>query len=260
MKTFRGSDMISEQETTAEFIPVQQEKTASKPSASTAKIILWMGLGLFITGVIALCLPYILMGITSDPEVASNIYTTLMVISAFGMFPALLVISIQAMRRNKALIISMYALYSMSMGVMLSSLFLFLTLENPSSAAWTISLSFLITAAIFVLLGFIGTKVKINHMMIWLILGSLGTGVLTISLINIFLGSPTLYLFVELAMLIYIVLFTVIDFNRVKRMSLIAVPEGHQTNLEVYCAFNLYCDFIYIYLQVLRFIAIFRRN
>lgn len=227
---------------------------------SVAKVLLWLGLGLLITGVVSLGMPDLLLLIAtySGAQAASDFYRGIMIASLVLILPSVIIINIQAFFRNKGLMITSYLFYTLFMGVFLSSLMMTIFATEPTSFIRTISIAFLVTSAVFLLFGFLGMKLKINHLLLWVVLMSIFGGVVTLSLVSFFLPSGTLpyvSLIITGALLLYMLIMVVLDFNRVKRLAEAKDQLSNGDNLAIYCAYNLYIDFIYIFIRILIFIA-----
>ena len=86
-------------------------------------------------------------------------------------------------------------------------------------------------------------------------------GALILSLFNFILylivGFEPLYWIVSFLFFIAIILLTIFDLNNVKQ---IAMNGGGERNVAFMCALNLYVDFIYIFIRILRIIAIIMGN
>lgn len=262
--SFRGQEYESNNYDVESEIKRKKVSAVDKGQFSMAKVILWLGLGLLITGIVSLGMPDLLTLIAnSNASAAQNFYLTIMIVSAVLLIPSLIVINFQAFGRHKGLMITFYAIYSVAVGVFLSALFLTLFYESPTSFIRLISLAFLITAAVFVIFGIIGSRVKINHLVLWVTMMSLMGGALTLSLIGIFMPDQAqlpIYLVITGAILLYMMLMVLIDFNNIKRISQNSELISNPTNLEIYCAYSLYVDFIYIFIRILILLSMGSKN
>ncbi len=248
-----------------QFTPetTQQVKTKNKVTSSSsfsyAKVYLWMTLGLVITGLVAFFLPSLLTLMATQfswsSETLGNVYLGLLIASAVLMLPAMFLITFKAWQPKSALMTASYVIYTFLMGILLSSVFLTVLATSDSYGDYisTIGVSFLISAFSFFVMGLIGLFSKRNLGVLLPLLITLCLGSLTISLVNVFLRSPMIYWIIDFVSFAIILIVTAIDMNRMKQL---AENGGlsSETNIALYCAFNLYVDFINIFLRVLYYV------
>lgn len=258
MQQFRGQEYQS----SSEYEGNSYSKAKTKPIAtvdsfSAGKVLMWLGIGLLITGLVSLGFPDLLQLIAqaSDPDTAMNVYTGFLVASAVLIIPSIAIIHIQSLFKNKGLMITSYVFYTIFVGIFLSSLFLMLFVDEPISFIRTLSISFLSTAGIFLLFGFLGTKMKGNHIVLWAVLAGLVQGAFILSLVNFFIGSSVIYWIISFILLAYMLLIVSLDFHHVKQLAKNSYYITNGTNLAIYCAYYLYTDFVYIFIQILSLVA-----
>lgn len=239
--------------------PITNEN-ANRANLSLAKVYLWFALGLLITGVVSLGLPNLLVLLTNnvEAETLANAYIAMIIVSAVLMLPSFIIISVQAFRKNKGLILTSYIIYALCMGVLLSSLFLMLV--GPGDGLNTICIAFLVTGGIFLLCGLVGflTKKK-NLSFLWPILLSVLLGVFAISIANFFIGSSRIYWITDFIIFGVMIIEVALDFHNVNKLA----DSGAFTdssNLAIYCAFTLYVDFIYLFVKVLIYVLLSKRK
>lgn len=220
----------------------EKEKLNSFPMA---KIYGYLSLGLLVTGGVAFGLPYLLAALN-----IMGAWMPLMIVSMLVMFPMMFVIQIKAFNPNSKAVPICYFVYAVAMGVSLSTIFLAFDIQD-------VFLAFLISGGTFGLLAAVGyfTKKSLNGLLPIVFTAVIGS--LIISLINFFFFNETIYWITEFVMFGAILLITAIDMNNIKR---IALSRGVEKNLAIYCAFNLYVDFIYIFVRILMFIGMMRSN
>ncbi len=143
---------------------------------------------------------------------------------------------------------------------MLSSTFMTILAVDGPNAIMTISMSFLISAGSFLLMGLIGALTKKNLSIIYPLLSALLMGCLIISLVNVFIGSSIVYWITDFVILGVILVVSAVDINRVKKLAQAKALDDNQNSLAVYCAFNLYVDFINIFIRVLMYVFLFARR
>lgn len=249
-----------------QFTPETTQVKTKKPAASStdfsyAKVYLWMTLGLVITGLVAFFLPSLLTLMANQfswsADVLGNVYLGLLITSIVLMLPAMFLISFKAWKPKSALMTISYIVYTFLMGILLSSVFLVVLASSESYGDYisTIGVSFLISAFSFLVMGLIGlfSKRNLGVLLPLLITLCLGSGI--ISLVNFFLGSPMLYWIVDFVCFGIILVVTAIDMNRMKQL---AENGGlsSETNIALYCAFNLYVDFINIFIRVVYYVMV----
>ena len=72
---------------------------------------------------------------------------------------------------------------------------------------------------------------------------------IVISVINIFIGNTFLDILIDCGILIAMCGVTVYDMNKIKELS--EEPDIDENKLHIYCAMQLYLDFINIFLRLL---------
>jgi hypothetical protein len=107
---------------------------------------------------------------------------------------------------------------------------------------------FLATAIIFGVFALIGknTKIDLSKLGIYLFMALLG--IIILEVINIFWANSTLDMVVCIVALIVFVGYIAYDMQKIKRLSMANIPEE---NLAIIGAFNLYLDFINIFIRLL---------
>ena len=145
----------------------------------------------------------------------------------------------------------LYFVYAMLNGVTLATVFAVFELSS-------IIYLFAVSAIIFAILGLIGYKTNKDltswspYITVFLIAG------IVLSIINLFiLKSSGLDLFIDWFVLALFCGITIYDINKIKMLQ--TVPDINQEKIYVYCAMQLYLDFINIFLRVLS-VFLKRRN
>ena len=147
-------------------------------------------------------------------------------------------------RKLPAVVVSiLYFVYAIINGVTLASIF---AIYQMSSIIYL----FAISAIAFAVLGFIGYKTKKDlsswgiYITVFLIAG------IIISLVNLFIiKSSMLDLVIDWLVLALFCGVTIYDINKIKLLQ--SVPEINQEKIYIYCAMQLYLDFINIFLRIL---------
>ena len=106
-----------------------------------------------------------------------------------------------------------------------------------------------ISAIIYAILALIGYKTNANlssfgpYITVFLIAG------IVLSIINLFIGNSTLEIFLDWFILILFVGITIYDINKMKLLQ--QDPSLNSDKIYIYCAMQLYLDFINIFLRIL---------
>lgn len=135
----------------------------------------------------------------------------------------------------------LYFVYAMINGLSLSTIFYVFELES-------IATLFIAAAALFAGLGYYGYKTQ-KDLTKWqpLLTGVLIVG-LIVSIINMFLGNSMLDIILDWVILFTFFGITIYDMNKIK---LLAMDESlDQNKIHIYCAMELYLDFINIFIRL----------
>lgn len=235
--------------------PVKDEQSKLK-MLNVAKVFIWFGIGLLITGVIAIALPNIFyIANEKNAQAIGNTYYYLYIVSAIGILPLSIIMAFSAgMRKNKLFVKITYILYTIFMGILLSAVMLMLLVEDYEglssiSALNTFAYTFLITAALFIICGLVGVFTKNMNKVLPLLL-TLVVGSSILSLVNFFLRVDWIYYVVDFIMFFWILIVTALDMHNLNQIAE-RVDFKTETNLAIYLAYQLYVDFIYIFLRIL---------
>ena len=138
-----------------------------------------------------------------------------------------------------------FLLYSFVSGLTFSSIFIVFEVSS-------IIYVFLISAVIFGVFGLIGykTNMDLSKVGTYLFMGLIG--LVLVSIINIFLKSDSLSFLLSILILVIFLGFTAYDVQKIKRY---AESSMNQEVLAVYGAFELYLDFINIFIRILSLTA-----
>lgn len=228
---------------------------------SLVKVFGYMFAGLLITTIVMLGLGGLfrhLFGIgdafaEQEPDFSNNNALMALLIVMIVSFVGLIIMSFvvpMVLHRGRHSILVPSIIYSVLMGASLSTLAIFIPW-------YLLGVTFGITAVIFGLLSLIAflSKGRLNGLAIVGI--GLITGAMFISLflwiLSLFMNVTWLFWVVSLATFAAMMLITIWDVARIKRIA----EEGAMSNdLSLYCAYILYNDFIYIFLKVLRILLI----
>ena len=232
----------------------EKQKVRTSTNLDIAKVFGYMFVGLLITGLVAFGLAYLFYRwMLVDSVAASDTLFVLMIVSVISMFVLTIVISISFNRNKIRRILIPAILYTVVMGVMISTLVLFLDWRLLGGAFVATSLIFGVMALIALI-----SKGSLNGLYIVGIGLMLGAGLMSMFTWFLYLISPstfeTFYWIITLGMFAAMMFITMWDIWRIKQ---IAEKGALTTSVSLYCAFNLYVDFIYIFLRMVYFISRF---
>ena len=162
-------------------------------------------------------------------------------------------VHIAARRNGKSLGVAFFV-YSILMGALIAPVCVLFDF-------WTILIALGTTCLAFAIMALIAWTSKKNMSTLAVVGFGLLIGALILSLFNFILylivGFEPLYWIVSFLFFFAIILLTIFDLNNVKQ---IAMNGGGERNVAFMCALNLYVDFIYIFIRILRIIAIILGN
>lgn len=153
-----------------------------------------------------------------------------------------LVFSLLFRKMPPTLVGILYFVYAMINGVTLSVIFAVFELSS-------IIYLFIVSAIIYGVLGIIGYKTNKDltswkpYLSVFLIAG------IVLSIINIFIRNSAFELFLDWAILILFFGITIYDINKIKLLQ--QEPNIDTEKIHIYCAMQLYLDFINIFLRIL---------
>lgn len=225
--------------------PIREEKSyISEVSDKTlySKTFFWMFLGLLGTAV------------TAWYTYSSNIMENLIMSGGYwGVVIAELVVvilfSFCFRKLSPGMVTVLFFLYSMINGLSLSTIFIAFDLG-------TIFKAFLATSLIFGVLAFVGKKTEIDISKWGNILFAMLVVGLILTIINLFIGSTGFEIMLNWIMLA--VFFGLIIYDMATIRALKESGEFEEDKIAIYCAMQLYLDFINIFLRLLRLFA--KRN
>lgn len=167
--------------------------------------------------------------------------------------PIMIWVHIAACRQGKTVGPAFFA-YSIVMGVLISPIALY--------DLWVLIISFGSTCLAFASMALIAWTTKKNLSSLAVIGLGLLVGGMILALVNILLsffwdGFSFIYPLISVIFFVAIILLTIVDLKRVKDIASSGVATK---NMAMLCALNLYVDFIYIFLRILRIVAIIFAN
>lgn len=201
-----------------------------------SKVFKWLFIGLLIT----FCSGFITMNCTPLLKILFSGVGYIIVVIAQLVLCIFLSARINKMQSTTAKIC--YVAYSVLTGLTFSVLFLMFKLDS-------ILVVFLITALLFGLFALIGknTKIDLTKFSTFLLIGLLG--VILMEIVNIFLMNNSLNLFACILSIIVFLGYIAFDMQKVVRIN----ESGEDNdNYAIICAFELYLDFINVFIDLLR--------
>lgn len=220
----------------------QQEMTnASTFKVLMRKVYLWMTLALMITGITA-------AGVANSPNILALIYSSQVVmwgiiIAEFGL---VIYISARLEKMSLSTATTLFALYSILNGVMLSSIFLLYSTA-------IISKVFFITAGTFGVTALYGYATKKDLSSLGNILFMALIGLVIATVVNVFMKSAMFDLILSYIGVIIFVGLTAWDSQKIKHMMMVQQDADESAQkLALIGALSLYLDFINLFLYLLR--------
>ena len=220
----------------------QQEMTnASTFKVLMRKVYLWMTLALMITGITA-------AGVANSPNILALIYSSQVVmwgiiIAEFGF---VIYISARLEKLSLSTATTLFALYSILNGVMLSSIFLLYSTA-------IISKVFFITAGTFGVTALYGYATKKDLSSLGNILFMALIGLVIATVVNVFMKSAMFDLILSYIGVIIFVGLTAWDSQKIKHMMMVQQDADESAQkLALIGALSLYLDFINLFLYLLR--------
>ena len=220
----------------------QQEMTnASTFKVLMRKVYLWMTLALMITGITA-------AGVANSPNILALIYSSQVVmwgiiIAEFGL---VIYISARLEKLSLSTATTLFALYSILNGVMLSSIFLLYSTA-------IISKVFFITAGTFGVTALYGYATKKDLSSLGNILFMALIGLVIATIVNVFMKSAMFDVILSYIGVIIFVGLTAWDSQKIKHMMMVQQDADESAQkLALIGALSLYLDFINLFLYLLR--------
>lgn len=200
------------------------------------KVYAWMFIGLIITFITAYY-------VSINQAMIENIFNTNLYWILFLIEIGLVIfLSARVMKMQFATAAIFFCIYSFVSGLTFS---VFFVLFELSSILFIFALTSLIFGA-FSLLGFF-TKIDLSKISTVLFMGLIA--VIIASIINIFIGSTMFEIIISCITIALFIGITAYDTQKIKRMASQGISQG---NLAILGAFELYLDFINIFINLLR--------
>ncbi len=201
-----------------------------------SKVFMWLCVGLAVTFGVAYAVA------TNDNMVYNLFGNGRYLIVWIAEIVIAIVLAVRIRKMNFMTSVILFILYSGLTGLTLSSIFI---LYDIMSIVWV----FAITAGILLVFGLIGfvTNIDLTKLGIYLLMGLLA--ILIASLINMFIGNETFNLVLCIIGIVVFMGYIAYDVQIIKK-NLYGIDD--ENKLAIYGAFELYLDFINIFLDLLR--------
>lgn len=201
------------------------------------KVFTWLFVGLLVTFITGYALS-LNFGLVSD-LLTGGIYFLLVVVE----FAIAIFFSVRLSKMSKLTAMICYLLYSFITGITFSTIFVVFALESIMLVFAVTSITF----GIFALIGYT-TKKDLSSWATFLLMALLG--VVVTSIINIFLQIPTLDFVITLISIVVFIGYIIYDMKRVEFLA-----DFNEESGPIYGAFQLYLDFINLFLDLLKLLG-----
>ena len=235
--------------------PVVQKKSIV---FSMGRVMICFAIGILITGLVAFFYPDILIATCgSNTDLLAVVYVWSMIVSAVVLLISSVFIFIKSFNKNSPMVKVFYILYTLAMGVLLSSILLTIFSIDEQKFFSTVAIAFFATAGCFLVMGIISMFIK-NGSILWPLIITFLIGSLVMSLVNgLVLHSELVYWIIDFVVFAVMLIMIGFDIKNVKALA-DANAFTSENNLAVYCAYVLYSDFIYVFIKILYYVAIAR--
>ena len=216
-------------------------------SLVTSKVrgsILWMVLGLIITGVTG----FFFLNAVSNGIISNEIFGPIMIGAIVLEFVTVIAFTALTYKSSAGALRAMFLVYSVLNGVTLSTLGLAYGLD-------LVVIAFASTVVLFTVLAIYGycTKEDLTKYTSLLTVGIIS--LIIMSIINIFLRSDGLMLITSIIGVVVFIIFIAVDVNRIKS-NVIAYAMQEDASIldkiEIHGALQLYLDFVNLFIYILR--------
>lgn len=234
---------------------------AESKSSFLSKVFLYFGSAVLITAVVCIVISAIFSKIWPiyDSETSLNAYIALSTVGGIGLLITEIFIMFKSLR-NRGSLLGPFILYSVFMGVLLSSLTFYI------GDSYTIGIALFITSLMFFTMCGLGylthnkmnvyLKIFIGLMVVATLLCLVNFVILPFALYggnyDAYYAYWRIYWIIEAVVILAYLFVTLFDMARIRK---IAESGQGSNNVALYCALNLYSDFVVMFLYVLRFVV-----
>jgi FtsH-binding integral membrane protein len=226
-----------------------QANTAAKVNTFLKSVYNWMTIGLSLTGLTAFY-------VSHNPTLLNIIYgnPVIQILLFVGVLGLVFFLSARIQKLSAATATSLFVIYAVLMGVMLSYVFIAYTASSIVSTFFICALTF----ASFSVYGIV-TKRDLTSLGGFMFMGLIG--IIIASVINIFIGSTALEMIISYIGVLVFVGLTAYDTQKLKEMSLTMPSNATGAMIRkatIMGALTLYLDFINLFLMLLRILGVSR--
>lgn len=199
-----------------------------------SRVFRWLAIGLLVTFVTGFVL-------ASSPSLLNNFYSSsAWMVALIVQIGAALLFGFMLKKMDYSLCVILYLLYCVITGVTIGFI---LIIYKVSS----VIMIFGVTAALFAILAFIGDKMNVDISKMGRILLFTLLGIIIVTIINLFLGSSQLELLLCVLSIVVFMGYVIYDLKIIEPMAY----EYGEDKVAVYGAFQLYIDFINLFIRLL---------
>lgn len=236
----------------------RNEESKREQSRLLARVFGYMGIGLVITAVVSFLFAWLFSTLFQSPDIdtinnSAIAYIIIMIVSGVALIIDTFVMQAMMRKSHTAMWVS-YIIYTVLMGVFMSSFLLF------GFDFYTIGVAFGLTAAVFLIMFAIGYFSPVNiNLFAYIALGLLftvGSTFLFFFILTLVTGNTMIYytwsIVYSLVICVVILLVCAWDGYRVKKAGSTGLVSD---NYALYLAFSMYTDFIALFVRILYVIA-----
>lgn len=231
---------------------------------SKARIFFYFALALAISGVVALFYPSLLSYLLeSHSEVYIRLVSISMTVpSLFILFSGIAMsisFSKSTIEKKPIFMGILFFLYSIFIGMLLGTIFFYLLETEGKEVTFLLSMSFFITAGLFLGCGLASSLVK-NTNGYASFLSSFVLGLIVLIILNVFLKSSLISWLSSIILFVYILAITMYDFHIINKLADQTIYQNKDA-FALYFAYRIYTDFVLILIRVIYIVlSLYRRN
>lgn len=234
-----------------------QVKAAVIPYAG---VFLYLALGMVIVATFGFGWPQALAAMSGYDEYGYWVGNVVSMVIAFvGILILSCVIGMKAFSKKTSTMIVLFLLDAVCWGVAFSSVVDYACSYTAvfngsfSDGYGIVGIAFGVIAAVMLIMGIIGFVFKNSwKLSVFIFVGLLG--IVVLSLINVFLfGNSTVSWIIDMIFFAVIMIETIVDMNRIKRMAQGGWLGGNN-NLTIYCAYTLMSDYVMLLIRIIPYL------
>ncbi len=220
--------------------PIKEHSEILDSSTILQKVFAMMGTGLLVTALTS----FIVFSVPAFLVFALQTYTVWIIAELV----LVVVLSLNLRKMGKGTCTLFFYIYAIVNGITLSSIFLVYELGSIAS-------TFFITSAMFFAISFYAktTKKDLSSLGSFCLMGLIG--LIIAGIVNIFIMNSMLDFIISAVGIVLFIGITAYDIQKIKTISAEAEFSNEDTSAQivVWCALDIYLDFINIFLKLLRF-------